>query len=226
MNTRTIFLIVFFLPTAGAVGAQDVDMPPPEVVTVEAKVVKRNPTPPVEKEHVRFGLKFSYNASLPEIGHLAGSADVRPTSVDLIRRTTVGPALRIPLGRVFYLQGEALFGIHANWAETEKRSGLWNRLEYSIKYRTTSYMWVPVYAGVRWAPASYFALRGFVGPRFDFDIDYGNYTFVKDHYTLTAGAGLDLLKAFSIELGYHVDMNRFSVVEGSGLWFLAASLMF
>ena len=51
-------------------------------------------------------------------------------------------------------------------------------------------------------------------------------SFVKDYYSIVAGAGLDLFRVFSFELGYRVVMNRLSVVENSGHWFLATSLMF
>ena len=226
MKLRTFFLLAFFLLTAGAVSAQNVPTYFPDYAPEEVKAVKKKHKHRNKKDRVRFGVKFSYNAHLQDVYDYDNMAVSVPSTVQLIGNTTVGPALRIPLGRVLYLQGEALFGIRSDWARTSEQEGFWNQLDYSYKNRTGSYMWVPVYAGVRWAPVSLFALRGFVGPRFNFAIENKNYTYQKEYYTLSAGAGLDLLKVFSFELGYNVDMNRLKPVDGSGLWFFGAALMF
>ena len=238
MKQKTCLLLLFFLLAAGIVDAQNPlpkhqpdrqkrnqsDTSRSEVFVDGVKTPKKKYRN--QEDHARFGIKCYYNAPGPQIVQSVRSDYQNSGYVDIIGKSTVGPSLRIPLGRTFYLQTEALFGLYSDWEGAKREQGFWNQLTYSYSNRTSSYMWVPVYVGVRWAPIKVFAVRGFVGPRLNFLISSESMSFVKDHYTLMAGGGLDLLRIFSIEMGYQTDMSRFSPIAGSDGWFVAASLMF
>jgi len=179
-----------------------------------------------QKDHARFGIKYYYNdPSAGLIGQFINECQ-HSDYVDVICKSTIGPALRIPIGRIFYLQTEALFGLYSDWAGAMEKQGFWDQMTYCYSNRTGSFMLVPVYVGARWAPVKIFAVKGFAGPRFNFLINNGSFSFGHDQYSLVGGAGVDLLRVFSFEMGYQIGMRRFSPVENSGGWFVAASMMF
>jgi len=146
--------------------------------------------------------------------------------VDFIRGTTLGPSLRIPIGRYFFLQPEVLFGFNSDWASARSGETFWRRLNTSFSNRTNSYLWVPLYLGVRWAPSPYFAIRGYAGPRFDFILDDWSVHYQSNYYSMVIGAGMDLLKILSFETGFQIHMSRFAYIEQTGMWYLAAGFMF
>lgn len=235
MKMKTYLLLLVLLVTSGWLCAQNVpahNQQKPIMDTIKTTHFENGMLVPKKKyknkkDHARFGIKYYYNAESPQMVRNLQSDYQNSGYVDIIRKSTFGPSLRIPLGRTFYLQTEALFGLYSNWeAAAEGSDKFWDQFSYCLSNRTGSYMWVPLYVGVRWAPATIFALKGFVGPQVDFLLTQGNISFVKDYYSVVAGAGLDLFRVFSFELGYRVAMNRLSVVENSGHWFLATSLMF
>jgi len=248
MKYKALFLLVTFVVAAWASGGQTPSSPAGQEPTPSSIRTLPNPSqrpepkrrqskpygkprPRVKKKHInykdslRIGFKFSYNTDYPYYVESIRIDFQNSGGVDFIRGTTMGPALRIPIGRYFFLQPEVLYGFNTDWNAARQESSFWGRLNYGFRTRTSSYLWVPIYFGVRWAPSRYFAIRGYAGPRFDFLLDDWSVYYQQEYYSLVVGGGMDLLKVLSTEIGFQIHMSRFAYIESTGMWYLAVSLM-
>lgn len=245
MRFRAHFFLVFLLVAAFTTNAQQPTSPSGNTPTPTTIRTLPNPSHPApkrtrqeerprprhRKKHInykdslRIGFKFCYNTDYPYYVESMRIDFQNTGGVDFIRGTTLGPAMRIPIGRYFFLQPEVLFGFNSDWAAAQDKPTFLGRLGYSFRLRTSSYLWVPLYFGVRWAPSRYFAIRGYAGPRFDFLLDDWSVHYQSQYYSIVIGAGMDLLKVISIETGFQIHMTRFAYIEQTGMWYLGVGLM-
>lgn len=212
MKTKKILSMLLLTAVAAAAFAQ----------TAAEVEQKAKPRP---KDSSRFGLKASYDAPDPNFGsHLRSDMDWGEAA-GIARSGMAGFTLKIPIGRTFYVQPEALFGFTSDWAGAGAQTGVFDQLAYGFSNRTSTNFDVPLYVGAKWSRSKLFRVRGYAGPRFHFA--WVGKEFYKDFnsFDISAGAGIDLFDFVSVDVGYRVGMNGFNIIDNSGRWTLSAGLL-
>ena len=206
-HIRKALLVIFLLSIAAPVTAQGID-----------KVVK-----PRKKQSTAFYLKAQYCS--PEFNVISSIKDDinRAHAMGVMSKSALGLSLRIPIWHVIYIQPELFYSIQTNWDSASLQSGFLRQTFYAFKHRECSYFDIPLNIGARWEPAKAFAARAYVGAMIRFQLAQGNFS-LYENYLLRAGIGLDLLNFLTIDAGYGIEMNRLTIFDETGSYFLTLGI--
>lgn len=179
---------------------------------------------PKRKDQSHFILKMNYytpNLKLKDnfttdlnMGKIAGVAS----------HSSLGFGLYIPLGQYFFLQPEALFSLVTDWEAASYEGSVVKEFGYGFKHRYGTAMDVPLLLGVKWAPSKMFRAKAFLGPTFNLGWIQKDFQSKFNPYTLTLGAGLDLLNFIDVDMGYQVLMDGMSYARHSQ-WFVSVGII-
>ena len=176
------------------------------------------------KDQSHFVLKYTYftpNVYLVDnfkddlqIGKISGVAN----------HSMLGFGLYIPLGRKFFLQPEVHFALRTNWDSASYENGIFKEFAYAFRHRQGTAMDIPLLFGMKWAPAKGFRAKAYLGPTFHFGWWDKEFQYPFSPYSITLGAGLDLLRFLSVDAGYLLLMDKMSYT-GWSQWFVSVGLI-
>lgn len=211
MNRCRCFFLLFLLAFAcSAMGQTDANF--------------KDKPKPKKKEHARFSLVTYYFSEDYNFKHNIIADLDYSRSAGLARHMMVGFSFNIPIGHVFFLRPEAVFALNTDWEKAAEEQSVLNELTYGYRHREGVLMDVPFYFGAKWSPAKIFVARAYVGPAFHFGWLDGKFYYPFRDYSLTAGAGVDLLNFVTIDGGYRLGMDGISF-SGMNQWFLKVGLL-
>lgn len=186
--------------------------------------VKKEKPKPKRKDQSHFTLKAYYfmpNLKLKD--NYVTDLDMGTIS-GVARHSALGFSLYIPLGQTFFLQPEALFSLITDWSEASYENGAVNEFTYAFKHRIGTAMDVPLFFGVKWAPAKLFRAKAYAGPMFHLGWLQKEFQWEFNPYTLTVGTGFDLLNFLSVDMGYMVWMRGLTYARYSQ-WFMSVGIV-
>lgn len=179
---------------------------------------------PKRKDQSHFILKMNYyspNLKLKDnftadlnMGKIAGVAS----------HSSIGFGLYIPIGQYLFLQPEALFSLTTDWVAVSYEGSVVNEFGYGFKHRNGTAMDVPLLLGVKWTPSKMFRAKAFLGPTFHLGWVQKEFQSKFNPYTLTVGAGLDLLNFLDVGVGYQILMDGMSYARHSQ-WFVSVGII-
>lgn len=143
-------------------------------------------------------LKLSYENQDPNSIITSITDEVQNPNVDFLRKCNIGVGFRatFPLG--IYLQVEGDMSLNAAWdsvanISTNFAETLGNAFAFTQNMSVT----IPAYVGWKFFDVHLFAARVFAGPEFYTTSDFRSFDF--HTFSLTAGAGIDLLNVCTID---------------------------
>ncbi len=179
---------------------------------------------PKRKDQSHFTLKaYYYMPNLKLKSNMAADLDMGRIS-GVARHTSIGFSLYIPLGQYLFIQPEALFALPSDWETASQENSILNEITYAYRHRYGIAMDVPLLFGVKWYPSKMFRAKAYVGPMFNLGWQEGAFQSQFNPYTVTVGAGVDLLKFLSVDMGYMARMKGLTYNHHSQ-WFLAVGIV-
>ena len=130
---------------------------------------------------------------------------------------------RIPIYRGLYLQPEALYSFASDWEAATLKNGFLNQTYYAFSHREANFFDIPFHIGYRWQPISIFATRIYGGAMLHFTLANHDFRFQQHFYHVLAGVGLDLLKIFSVDVGYRVGLDGLKLIDNAEQFYASLS---
>ena len=140
------------------------------------------------------------------------------------RHTSLGFSLYIPIGQYFFLQPEALYAFVTDGDAASHEGGAVGEFSYGFKHRIGTSMDVPALFGVKWAPSKMFRAKAYIGPTFHLGWLQKEFQSQFNPYSLTVGAGLDLLSFLAVDMGYMLLMDGMSYANHSQ-WYVTVGII-
>lgn len=179
---------------------------------------------PKRKDQSHFTLKVNYySPNLKLMDNFTSDLDVGKIA-GVARHSSLGFGLYIPIGQYFFLQPEALFALTTDWEAASYEGSVVKEFGYGFKHRYGTAMDVPLLFGVKWAPSKMFRAKAYVGPTFNLGWVQKDFQSRFNPYTLTVGAGLDLLHFLAVDMGYQVLMDGMSYARHSQ-WLVSVGII-
>lgn len=222
MNVRRLITVLLLL-VPSAMPESPLDFLTPNALCQTEMESAPKPKPKRrDQSHFTFMANY-YSSNLKLRDNFTTDLDMGKIS-GVARHSSLGFGLYIPLGQYFFLQPEVLFSLTTDWVAASHEGGVVNEFTYGFKHRSGTAMDVPLLFGVKWAPAKMFRAKAYVGPTFHLGWLQKEFQSQFNPYSLTMGAGLDLLNFLAVDMGYMLLMDGMSYARSSH-WFVSLGII-
>ncbi len=178
---------------------------------------------PKKKQSPAFHIKaYYFSPSYAIISSFKNDAHYG-NGVGVFRNGALGFSYRIPIYRGLYLQPEALYSFASDWEAATLKNGFLNQTYYAFSHREANFFDIPFHIGYRWQPISIFATRIYAGAMLHFTLANHDFRFQQHFYHVLAGVGLDLLKIFSVDVGYRVGLDGLKLIDNAEQFYASLS---
>lgn len=207
---RLIALLTFVAVACMAMGQTEMDVP-------------KKPKPK-RKDQSHFTLMANYySPNLKLMDNFTTDMDLGKVA-GVVRHSSLGFTLYIPLGQTFFLQPEVFFSLVTDWEAASYEGSVIGEFGYAFKHRMGTSMDVPLLFGVKWAPSKLFRAKAYVGPTFHLGWLQKEFQSQFNPYSLTVGAGLDLFNFLAIDMGHQLLMDGMTFTRHSQ-WFVGVGIL-